>query len=200
MNTYEQNVDELETLVLTQGFEFFILDGNEKWVVDVAIGALAKHGKHVTVFDIMKAEELDGYHDSAIVYAMHVMHPHWFDLNSIVNSDRNILLGKPADTAGWKARYNYDVAQFLINRGTVVQLQENVFAWEDFMWKSDNPDNPVVAVLNIKEHSWSEFTQTDMDPDYKTGVSAEVLFQDGQNRLIRHEGSFTEIMQAITSK
>jgi hypothetical protein len=197
MNDIETNIKALEELVMSLDLNFYILHENERWTVDSAIATLARHHHTATVFDIVKAEELDLRYDATLINTIAIIHIHWFDLTAVVDSPRNILRTPPKPDDNWKARYRYDAAKSLIKSGTVMQLQESVFGWEEYLWKEENPDNPVVAVVDVFEDHWSEFTQTDMDPMSKTGITAEVLFQDGQNRRIRKEGTFEEVMRAI---
>jgi len=197
MNDIDANIKALEELVLSLDLNFYILHENERWTVDTAIATLARHHHTATVFDIVKAEELDLRFDATLISTISTIHKHWFDVDAVVDSPRNILRNPPKADDNWKDRYRYDAAKSLIKHGTVMQLQETTFGWQEYLWAEENKDNPVVAVVDVFEDHWSEFTQTDMDPMYKTGITAEVLFKDGQNRRIRKEGTFEEVMRAV---
>lgn len=99
------------------------------------------------------------------------------------------------DSLNWQAGYRNAVAGFLISEGEQAQLSMNFYGWKAY----EKIDSEPVAVFHIKEHYQGEFTSTFSEPESNVGVSGEVLLANGHTVYMRWEGTFTEILSAVTS-
>ena len=196
--SYEENVAEIENLVLEQDMKFD-LETRTNYQVDIAVATLATHGRLVSLFDIMAVEELDAYSDIDQIRVLSKIHTSWWDSATVAASDRN-LLAEPASDSGWQGRYKHAMALLLIEQGVGVALNESYYGWQDYGIKTSDAGNPIIAVLAVREESWDEFAGTFVDADSKTGITGEVVFKNGENRKLRVEGSFSEIVRELASK
>lgn len=190
-----KNVTLLENIILENDLQFNLPQYfNQE--VDDQIAVLAKHGRDATLFDIVKAEKYWGYADAMSLKVLAQIHQYWFNPGNVINSERN-LLAEP-QSSDWKSGFKNALAKYLIQNGTVVSFPESTYGWEDYDIKTNDEKNPIVAVLSAQEDSWSNFVDTYTGNEDKVGISGEVVFKNGLNRLVRYEAEFTDILKGIT--
>jgi hypothetical protein len=164
-------------------------DAQKQLVIDM----LVKHGRNVSMFDIIKAEKISA--NNALLDLLDLIHPHWFDIDTLKNSKKNLLAVK--DATG-KKEYDVAVAHLLAKLGTPVSLFHSFYSWSDIGFSIANKGNPVVAITGAKQDEWGQFAGSDHDSDIITGVSGVATFANGKQRILRFEGTFTSIMRDLT--
>lgn len=183
------NLEKLEEAILANDLNFAVYQGS--FMPDEAIQVVAKYGPDVSVFDILRSEY---YWNGSLVRLIGDIHKTWVNVDSLKAKDLRV---DPPVGADWKTGYQKAVADFLVQNGTLVGFPESAFGWEDYQTHYPDPENPLVAVLRVQEDVWNDFISTYDGSETKTGAVAEVVFQDGTERKLRWEGSFSDIIKAI---
>jgi hypothetical protein len=121
---------------------------------------------------------------------------YWINVIAMIDSDKNLLNYRGTD---WKGGYLKALSETVIKTGTFVDLNENVYGWEDYGFSRnwDRDGNPVVAVTKVKEDEWSEYAGSGDHAATVTGYTADVTLADGTQRRMRREGTLETLMREI---
>ena len=200
------NTAALEDLFLNTNLDMKWLDNSysarEDQMVDVAIAALARYGNSVLLADVFEAEEMDHGNnwDARQMRAMTEIYAIWVDKEAIVSREDNLLNEPDMSTPHWKAMFNHELAKLLVAKGKLMGYHRSTYGWEDFdeRYSEGKKTSVVVAVFNVKEDHWGEFSGTFVtDDDSHTGFTAHVMYANGTFRDVRYEASLGEVMTEL---
>jgi len=197
-----ENLDQLLTMVLEKTSEdakFWRYYGSQHQI-DVAVHSIAKYSRTENIYRILEDESVEV--TDGLARAFMAVYAIWIDLDAVVQGPLNIL-NEPSAEAGWREKYDHELAQFVIKNGDPVSLIEDYYGWVDTDLKrsaKDSPERTVVAVLDVFEDRWSEFTDTFNDSHYGHGATAIVVYANGNTRKIRWEGELDEAVRAVVRR
>lgn len=200
------NTAALEDLFLNTNLDMQWLDNSysarEDQMVDVAIAALARYGNAVLLADVFEAEEMDHGNnwDARQMRAMTEIYAIWVDKEAIVSREDNLLNEPDMSTPHWKAMFNHELAKLLVAKGKLMGHHRSTYGWEEFNERYGEKKKilDAVAVFNVKEDHWGEFSGTFVtDDDSHTGFTAHVMYANGTFRDVRYEASLGDIMKEL---
>jgi hypothetical protein len=200
------NTAALEDLFLSANLDMKWLDNSystrEAQTVDVAIATLARYGNTVLLSDVFEAEEMDHGNnwDARQMRAMTEIYAIWVDKEAIVSREDN-LLNEPDMTAPhWKAMFNHELAKLIVAKGKLMGFHRSIYGWADWNQRYAEGEDlkNVVAVFNVKEDHWGEFSGTFVtEDDTHSGFNAHVMYADGTFRDLRYEASLGDVMKEL---
>lgn len=197
------NVAKLEELYLKSEKKLPWLDhsydSRYSQMIDVAIASVAKHTPTTLLHEILEAEEIDptrwGAYDADLAHTISEVHALW-NYRGKIKSRPDNLLNPAEDNASLKDRFNRDVANLVISRGSLMRFNESFYGWEEY--DNTEKDSHVVAAFNLKEDHWKEFAGTfASEEDSRTGFSLEVMYANGKFRKMRYEADLGSIMREL---
>lgn len=105
----------------------------------------------------------------------------------------------------WKDEYRAAMAAFVMTKGRVLSTNDRDVYYGAYADDEDKVRThlrwcaPDKAMTAISEAEWSEFTDTENDPDEKRGVDATVTCECGRvaGRAFRFEGTLHEILMGV---
>lgn len=150
---------------------------------DYTMNELIRHAK----------EELYYYFRMHDLSTIEAFYPHYANIEAIKNRPDNMLNKEPEN---WVDRFNIAVARMLSIHGVPMLLQPSEYGWAEYNEKLPAPDT-VVAVFDVTEDHWGTFEGTFADNSEQSGMSADVVYENGFSRRLRYEGSIMEIMQKL---
>lgn len=202
----EANIVVLEDLFLNTNLDMAWIDSSyshrEAQMVDVAIATLARYGNTVLLADVFEAEEMDHGNDwdARQMRAMTEIYTIWVDKEAIVNREDNLLTAPDMTNPHWKAMFNHELAKLIVAKGKLMGFHRSIYGWEDWNQRFNEGKqlNGVVAVFNVKEDHWGEFSGTFVtDDDSHSGFNAQVMYKDGTFRDLRYEATLAEVMTEL---
>lgn len=204
--TVKQNTAVLEDLFLNSNLDMKWLDNSysarEDQMVDVAIATIAQYGNTVLLSDVFEAEEMDHGNDwdARQMRAMTQIYAIWVDKAAIIARADNLLHAPDMTNPHWKAMFNYELSKLVVAKGKLMGFHRTIYGWEDWNQRYANGEdlNNVVAVFNLKEDHWAEFSGSFVtDDDTRTGFICNVMYEDGTFRDLRYEGSLGDVMKEL---
>jgi hypothetical protein len=200
------NVAVLEDLFLRANLKMDWIDSSysvrEAQLVDVAIATLARYGNTVLLSDVFEAEEMEygNNWDARQMRAMTELYAIWVDKTAIISRKDNLLNAPDMINPHWKAMFNHELAKLIITKGKLMGYHRSTYGWEDFeqYLGVGRKSASVVAVFNVKEDHWGEFSGTFVtDDDSRTGFTAHVMYADGTFRDLRYEATLADVMKEL---
>lgn len=206
----QRNTETLENLYIESGIEMPWLDSSyfvngSGGVVDISIATLAQYGNQALISETLEAEEYDAhgyqtysYYDGSFIQTLSNLYTLWVDKKSIINRADNLLVAPDSD-AGWKPRLNYEIAQLIVKKGSLMSYHASNFNWEVYSEERDEyKARKVVAAFNLKESHWGKFTGTGAEDDYITAFVMEVMYDNGEFRKLAYESDLGSIMRELS--
>jgi hypothetical protein len=204
--TVKQNTAVLEDLFLNANLDMDWIDSSyslrEAQLVDVAIATLAQYGNTVLLADVFEEEEMDHGNnwDARQMRAMTEIYTLWVDKAAIVSREDNLLNEPDKATSNWKALFNYELSKLVVAKGKLMGFHQSIYGWQDWdqRYAEGKEFKNVVAVFNLKEDHWGEFSGSFVtEDDSKTGFTCHIMYADGTFRYLRYEGSLGDVMKEL---
>lgn len=202
--TIADNISELENRYLNANpkmpwLESHSYDDRYSQMVDVAIATVAKYHPTELLHTILEAEEIDpvrwSSYDSDLAHTISVVHSLW-NYRGKIKARPDNLLNPPSDDAGWKDRFNREMAQQVITNGHLMRFSESFYGWEEYDHKEEG--HKVVAAFDLKQDHWNEFNGTfASEDDSRSGFSLHVMYDNGKFRKFRYEADLGSIMRGL---
>jgi hypothetical protein len=200
------NVAALEDLFLNANLDMAWIDSSyskrEAQMVDVAIATLARYGNAVLLADVFEVEEMDHGNDwdARQMRAMTEIYAIWVDKEAIVSREDNLLNAPDMTNPHWKNMFNHELAKLIAAKGKLMGFHRSIYGWEDWnqRFNEGKQFKNVVAVFNVKEDHWGEFSGTFVtEDDSHSGFNAQVMYADGTFRDLRYEATLAEVMTEL---
>lgn len=174
-------------------------DDRYSQMVDVAIATVAKYHPADLLHEMLEAEEIDpvrySSYDSDLAHTICVIHALW-NYRGKIKSRPDNLLNPPADDAGWKDRFNREMAQQVISKGHLMRFNESFYGWEEYDHKEEGHE--VVAAFDLQQDRWKEFNGTfNSEDDSRSGFTLHVMYDNGKFRKFRYEADLGSIMRDL---
>lgn len=171
---------------------------NHKGFIDDTIELLASlPSQNFTIHELVEYAEDNLYirFESSDISAIDAFYPYYVDLEAVKARPDN-LLNMPTNIS-WVTRFHIAVAQMLLPvHGKPVKILDKTYGWEDDSAPMPEPRD-VIAVFNVQEDEWGDFTGTFSGIEPKKGMSADFVYSNGYSRRLRFEGTIMEIMEKL---
>jgi hypothetical protein len=196
----EARIKRLETIVLKHETDFRVYRG-DGYILDGAIHMVAQAPEDATIFDILKKKEWDNEweDDQTTVLFVNNLVKRTLNVKKLAASDRNLL--NDPKTTRWEDGYRNALARFMAKNGEAMSLTASYYGWHDYdisrAIREGKSGWDVAVVLDVREDSWGEFEGTFTDGSEHSGVAADVVYANGENRTLRWEGTLGEIMKKL---
>lgn len=195
-NNMDQKLHQTMNEVMDEQKTHEILDKFAAKNLEEAISFLAEiTPNNLTLDEVLKNNEDEVDHEY-----LDLVYPAWVDLDAVKARKDNILNKKIEDgNTDWRVGYEIDLANFIIKNGIPVSLNASYYGWGDY--RNEKLDVPIVAAFNIKEENWHEFNGTfNTEDDSTTGLSIDVVYENGASRILRYTGTLGSIMRKLLKK
>lgn len=207
----QQNNETLEALYIESGIKmpwlessYFVGQGSGG-LVDISVATLARYGNQALISEMLEAEEYEahgyqtyGYYDSSFIRTLSTLYTLWVDKKSIITRADNLLIA-PENNAGWKPQLNYEMAQLIVKKGSLLDYNASHFGWEvDSYERDEYKARKVVAAFNLKESRWGKFSGTGAEDDYIGAFVMEVMYHTGEFRKLVYESDLGSIMRELS--
>lgn len=164
-------------------------------MLDVAVHILAKYERDTPLHEVFSAEYFNETAERDLVHYLRSLHKEWYDPESFINSERNLLAEYTSDP------FNRALAQLVVRRGEPMGIgRVSAFAWQD---EYMNERLAVVGVYSVDEDRWEEFNGTFDDEDESwsstSGATAWVLYENGMTGKYRAQGDLTTMVKELLS-
>lgn len=194
------NIKILEDLYINNKVDLNFLNMYQSIDLDILFASIAHiFEPHQTLSEVIHTfDEKDIYvrYDQLESFVIEAFYPHLVDINAIRNREDNILTVSK-DSTNWKDGFTAHLAEFISNSGRPVLLNSGFYGWTDYQFNTKNHGEVIFASMP-KSNGWDEFEGTFHEGDTRHyGYDMDVVYADGQSRVLRIEGTLDEFMKNL---